>query len=212
MIADIIIIAILALSIFLGYRKGLVELGIKLVSVIIAIVLTLILYRPITNIIINTTSLDENLEQAILNQGQKIINPEEQKEETNQIQNPEQEIVSEVENHIQNEMLPEAARELSINIIRACVMLILYIVIKIALRFVTALANLVAKLPILNQFNKLGGIIYGAIRGLLIIYVVLLLISFFGQVNPQNKIHTEIQNSFITKEMYNKNIINLLIK
>ena len=212
MIADIIIIAILALSIFLGYRKGLVELGIKLVSVIIAIVLTLILYRPITNIIINTTSLDENLEQAILNQGQKIINPEVQKEETNQIQNPEQEIVSEVENHIQNEMLPEAARELSINIIRACVMLILYIVIKIALKFVTALANLVAKLPILNQFNKLGGIIYGAIRGLLIIYVVLLLISFFGQVNPQNKIHTEIQNSFITKEMYNKNIINLLIK
>ena len=212
MIADIIVIAILALSIFLGYRKGLVELGIKLVSVIIAIVLTLILYRPITNIIINTTSLDENLEQAILNEGQKIINPEEQKEETNQIQNPEQEIVSEVENHIQNEMLPEAARELSINIIRACVMLILYIVIKIALKFVTALANLVAKLPILNQFNKLGGIIYGAIRGLLIIYVVLLLISFFGQVNPQNKIHTEIQNSFITKEMYNKNIINLLIK
>ena len=67
MIADIIVIAILALSIFLGYRKGLVELGIKLVSVIIAIVLTLILYRPITNIIINTTSLDENLEQAILN-------------------------------------------------------------------------------------------------------------------------------------------------
>ena len=212
MIADIIIIAILALSIFLGYRKGLVELGIKLVSVIIAIVLTLILYRPITNIIINTTSLDENLEQAILNQGQKIINPEEQSEETNQVQKNEQDIVTQVEEQIENEMLPEAARELSINIIRACVMLILYIVIKIALRFVTALANLVAKLPILNQFNKLGGIIYGAIRGLLIIYVVLLLISFFGQVNPQNKIHTEIQNSFITKEMYNKNIINLLIK
>lgn len=212
MIADIIVIAILALSIFLGYRKGLVELGIKLVGVIIAIVLTLILYRPITNIIINTTSLDENLEQAILNQGQKIINPEEQSEETNQVQKNEQDIVTQVEEQIENEMLPEAARELSINIIRACVMLILYIVIKIALRFVTALANLVAKLPILNQFNKLGGIIYGAIRGLLIIYVLLLLISFFGQVNPQNKIHTEIQNSFITKEMYNKNIINLLIK
>ena len=212
MIVDIIIIAILALSIFFLYRKGLVELGIKLVSVIIAIVLTLILYRPITNIIINTTSLDENLEQAILNQGQKIINPEEQSEETNQVQKNEQDIVTQVEEQIENEMLPEAARELSINIIRACVMLILYIVIKIALRFVTALANLVAKLPILNQFNKLGGIIYGTIRGLLIIYVLLLLISFFGQVNPQNKIHTEIQNSFITKEMYNKNIINLLIK
>ena len=88
----------------------------------------------------------------------------------------------------------------------------LYLVSKIALRFVTALANLIAKLPILNQFNKVGGIVYGAIRGILVIYVVLLIVSFVGQINPQNKLHTEIQKSFIAKEMYSKNIIELLVK
>ena len=79
-------------------------------------------------------------------------------------------------------------------------------------RFVTALANLIAKLPILNQFNKVGGIVYGAIRGILVIYVVLLIVSFVGQINPQNKLHTEIQKSFIAKEMYSKNIVELLVK
>ena len=64
----------------------------------------------------------------------------------------------------------------------------------------------------MNQFNKVGGIVYGAIRGILVIYVVLLIVSFVGQINPQNKLHTEIQKSFIAKEMYSKNIIELLVK
>ena len=47
MVVDIIIIVILALSIFFGYKKGLVELGIGLCGGIIAIVVALTLYRPI---------------------------------------------------------------------------------------------------------------------------------------------------------------------
>lgn len=202
MVVDIIIIAILALSIFLGYRKGLIELGIKAVAVIIAIVGTLILYRPITNIIVDTTNLDENLQQTIMEKSGSIVG------DGTTGNAVEEGIVSE----IQNQMLPEAAHELSLNIIRAGVMIVLYIVIKIALRFVTALANLIAKLPILNQFNKLGGIVYGAIRGLLIIYVALLIIQFVGEVNPGNRVNEEIDKSFIGKEMYERNVIELLVR
>ena len=163
MVVDIIIIAILALSIFLGYKKGLIELGIKAVAVIIAIVGTLILYRPITNIIVNTTNLDEKIQQVIMEKSGSVVG---NGTTGNAVGD---EIVSE----IQNQMLPNTAHELALNIIRAGVMFIIYIVIKIALKFVTALANLIAKLPILDQFNKLGGIVYVAIRGLLIIYVAL---------------------------------------
>ena len=76
-------------------------------------------------------------------------------------------------------------------------MIALYILAKIALRFVTALADLIAKLPILNQFNKAGGLIYGAIRGLLIIYVALLIVNFAGQVNPQNTVNSEVYGKII---------------
>ena len=198
MVVDIIIIAILALSIFLGYKKGLVELGIKAAAVIIALVATIILYRPISNFIIDKTKLDENLQQIIMEKSEKII-------EENVVQN-------EITDEIQNQMLPDTAHELSLNIIRAGVILVLYIAIKIALRFVTALANLIAKLPILDQFNKLGGIIYGAIRGLLIIYVALLIIQFVSEVNPGNVVNEEINKSFIGKEMYERNVIELLVK
>lgn len=198
MIADIIIIAVLALSIFLGYKKGLIELGISLCAVVIAIAATLILYRPITNLIINTTNLDETIENKIV---ENLSIAEQDGEGENSIQG-----------QIQNEILPTTAREISISIIRTGVMLILYIVIRIALRLVTALANLVAKLPILEQFNEIGGIIFGAIRGIALIYIVLLIISFVGQVNSTNVIHKEIDKSIIAKEMYKNNIISLLIK
>ncbi len=202
MIVDIIIIAILALSIFLGYKKGLIELGIKAVAVIIAIVGTLILYRPITNIIVSTTNLDENIQQIIIDKSSSVVG----NETTGNV------VGDGIVSEIQNQMLPEAAHELSLNIIRAGVMLILYIAIKIALKFVTALANLIAKLPILNQFNKLGGIVYGAVRGLLIIYVALLIIQFVSGVNPGNRVNEEIDKSFIGKEMYKRNVIEMLVR
>ena len=195
MIADIIIIAILALSTYLGYKKGLIELGDKVFAVIISLVATLVLYRPLSNIIINTTNLDETIQQKII-----------KKSETTQ--NTEQEgVISEIKNQI----LPETAKEISYNIIRTGVMFILYIIIKIALKFVTILANLISKLPILEQFNELGGTIYGLIRGLILIYAVLLIIELTIGINTNNKINEEIENSIITKEMYKYNIIKLLV-
>lgn len=200
MIVDIVILAVLALSIFIGYKRGLIEIGVKLCAVVIALVVTLGLYRPISSFIINNTNIDETIEKSIVNKSQQLLNTD---NETNEIQ----EGIS-----YEFQMLPNIARELSLNIVRTMVMLLLYIVIKIALSFVTALANIVAKLPILNQFNELGGAIFGAIRGLAIIYVALLVVSFVGQVNPNNKIQTEVEKSIIGKELYKHNLMQLLIK
>ena len=61
-IIDILIVAFLALSVFLGYKKGFVSLAIKLCAFLIAILITFVLYRPLGNLIINTTSIDESIE------------------------------------------------------------------------------------------------------------------------------------------------------
>ena len=206
-IVDIIVIAIIALSVYLGYRKGLIALAIQLCAVIIALVATLILYKPISALIIDNTSLDENIQNAII---EKAENNNENNYQNNHVENAENiDVVG--ENNITS-IMPEVAKEISINIINIGVMLILYFAIKIALHFVTALANIVAKIPIIKQINKLGGIIYGLLRGILLIYVVLLLISFVGQINPENALHKEIKQSFITKEMYEHNIINIFLE
>lgn len=214
-IVDIIVIAIIALSVFFGYRKGLIALAIQLCAVIIALVATLVLYKPISALIIDNTSLDENIQNAII---EKAQNNNENNSQENTTQNTTQNnelanrdnIDGTEESNIIN-IMPEVAKQISINIINIGVMLILYFGIKIALHFVTALANIVAKIPIIKQLNKLGGVIYGLLRGILLIYVVLLLISFAGQINPENTLHKQINESFITKEMYEHNIINIFL-
>ena len=196
-IVDIIIIAIILVSTFLAYKKGLITLAIQLVSVIIAVVLTLILYKPVSNVIINVTGIDEMIQNAIL-------------EEANDIMTNNQENANQVVESIQNNMLPETARTISINIIQGAVILILYVIIRIILRFVTALANLVAKLPILNQFNKLGGVIYGILRGLLIVYILLLLVNVSGEIDAKNKVYTTVEESYIGKMMNENNVLSVL--
>ena len=77
-IVDLIIIAIILLSTFLAYRKGLITLAIQLVAVVIAVVLTLILYKPVSNLIINVTSIDETIQNAILEEANDIMTNEEE--------------------------------------------------------------------------------------------------------------------------------------
>ena len=196
-VVDIIIVAIILLSTFLAYRKGLITLAIQLVAVVIAIVLTLLLYKPVSNVIINVTAIDETIQNAIL-------------EEANNIMTNDEEGANQVVETIQNNMLPETARTISINIIQGAVILILYVIIRIILRFVTALANLVAKLPILNQFNKLGGVIYGILRGLLIVYILLLLVNVSGEKEKKNKVYTTVEESYIGKMMNENNVLSVL--
>lgn len=196
-VVDVIIVAIILLSTFLAYKKGLITLAIQLVAVVIAIVLTLLLYKPVSNVIINVTGIDESIQNAIL-------------EEANDIMTNEEKGANQVVETIQNNMLPETARTISINIIEGAVILILYIVIRIALKFVTALANLVSKLPVLNQLNQLGGIIYGILRGILIVYIVLLLVNLSGEIEPKNRVYTAVEQSYIGKIMNDNNILNIL--
>ena len=63
---DLIIVGIILLSTFLGYKKGLIGVAFKIVSFVIAIVITLILYVPVSNLVINHTGLDESIENAIV--------------------------------------------------------------------------------------------------------------------------------------------------
>ena len=198
-IIDAIVIGFIVLSTFLAYRKGFVKLAVHMCAFIIAIVLTFILSQPISNLIINGTNIDETIENTIYEKANEIM------EENNK-----NEITNEVIQKAQNEMLPETSRDLAINIVKGGVQIILFIAIRIALIFVTAIANAISKIPILNQINKAGGIAYGILRGIIIVYAILLLLNISAEINPENKINTSINESYVTKTMYENNILNIL--
>ena len=198
-LVDIILVVLIALSIFLGYKKGLATLAIKLCAFIIAILITFILYRPIANLVINTTSIDESIEDSIYNKVTEMI----QKDDTN-------ELTSDLIESAKQGMLEQTARELAINVVYGGTIIILFIIVRIALIFVSALANLVAKLPIIKQANEVGGAIYGLLRAIVIIYAILLVINFVGELSPNNIATQTINETTLTKTMYENNIFEIL--
>lgn len=198
-IVDLIIVAIIVLSTFLAYQKGLVKLAIGLCTFAISIVLTFILYQPITNVVINVTGIDEAIENSIYEKANGIM----------QENNKEDEITNQIIETAKNEMLPETARNLAINIVTGGVIIILFVAIKIALRLISAIADAIAKLPIIDQLNKTGGMIYGLLRGILIIYVALLILSVPAQIDPTNEINQSIEQSSLGKTMYQNNLLNV---
>ena len=195
-IIDIIVFAFILISVLLGYKKGLISLGIHLVAVIVALVIAFILYRPIGNLVINTTSIDESLEQTI--QGQIESAAESGLGEDNALVK-----------YVGEGLTQETSRSLAINIIYGVTMLILFIILRICLVFINSIANAIAKLPILKQFNKLGGVLYGLLRGIIIVYAILLIIGLIITLNPEGALNQTISQTYLTKMMIEHNIFNL---
>lgn len=147
-IIDLVLLAVVALFTFIGYKQGLVKVAIKILSFFIAIIIALILYKPVSNIIIKNTTIDDNIKNTIIEK----IKPEGlTKEDEVSIENSlTKKIIGDANNTIE-----EIGNAFSAKIIEVCVLLLLFIITRIVLKFVTALADLIAKLPILNQINKL---------------------------------------------------------
>lgn len=203
-VIDIILVLIVAFSAFLGYKKGLVELGAKLFAGIIAIVITLIIYKPVGNIVIKNTSIDEKIENTILEKTTNVIDENSKISDNKYIQDASDNAVSQVK----EEVLPEQARNIAVNIVYVATALILFIVSKIVLSIVISLANAVASLPILKQFNEVGGLLYGLVRGAIISFVLILVIGTIAKLNPNGSLSKNVESTYLLKEVYS-NIIKV---
>lgn len=207
-IIDIIIIAIILICIIAGYKKGLVGMAFSVASFFIAIIIALILFNPIASLIMDNTGLDETIQNAI------ISNFTEETGEQKEAENMPDIIVNYIEdrvNEVKNIGVEAAAVGIAETSIKALSFIGIFIVAKIALAFFGKLADLIASLPILKQFNKAGGLIIGILKGILIVYLILaillLVMPFFGGLG----IYTAINESFIGNMMYNNNLLLKII-
>ena len=203
-VIDIILVLIVALSAFLGYKKGLVELGAKLFAGIIAIVITLIIYKPVGNIVIKNTSIDEKIENTILEKTTNVIDENSKISDNKYIQDASDNAVSQVK----EEVIPEQARNIAVNIVYVATALILFIISKIVLSIVISLANAVASLPILKQFNEIGGFLYGLVRGAIISLVLILVIGTIAKLNPNGSLSKNVESTYLLKEVYD-NVVKI---
>ena len=208
-IFDIILIAIVALNIFICYKKGLVKLAVGLIAVLVSIILAVILYKPVSNLIIEKTQIDENIKEAIIENFTSEDSAEE-KEDDGFMKYIES-YVDDTVNKTRNEIVIEASGTIAVKVINVCAMLSIFIISRVILILLTFVADIITGLPILKQFNEIGGVLYGIIKSLLIIYVILAILFFIVYITGNTTISDAIANSFITKIFYEHNLLLTII-
>ena len=199
-VLDLIIIAIIALFTFMGYKKGLINVAFGLISFILALIISVILYKPVSNFIINYTSIDNTIESVV---EERLSSPYTTDEET-------QNIVSNYYSNIKTASTSVIAKGISKTIINVGCMIIVFIITKLILLFFKFSGDLIAKLPLIKQINHAGGFIYGLLRGFIIIYLLLALVALISPIINIDNILVTINKSIITNIMYNNNIIFIL--
>ena len=229
-ILDIIVVAIIILNIYLCYRKGLVRLAVGLVAVLVSIILALILYKPVSNLVIEHTQIDENIEKTII-KNFTVKTSEDGEEENGEVEGNEatsenneenedkdssfmkymEKYVDDAINKTRNEIVIEASEVIAVKVINVCVIIAIFIIARIALILLTFITDIITSLPIIKQFNEVGGILYGAIKAFLIIYVILAIVFFIINITGNTGMSEAIESTFITKFFYNHNILLNLI-
>ena len=198
-VVDLIIIAIVALFTFIGYKQGLIKSAIKILSFFIAIIVALILYKPVANVIMYNTPLGDNIKSTMVNNMlPEGVSADEEVDIVNSIPNM---IIEKSKDTVNN-----VAETITMKIIETGTLLLIFTIVKFGLRFVTFLTDIITKLPILHEFDKIGGLIYGILRGVMLVLVILAMILLFSPTIEENTINA-INESWIGSIIYNNNII-----
>ena len=91
--------------------------------------------------------------------------------------------------------------------------IVIFLAVKVVLLIVSLFTSQITKLPIIRQVDKIGGLAYGAIEGVVIVYALLAVISLTSVIWANNAVVMAIGKSTLGEMLYNNNIIlNLLFK
>ena len=214
-IIDVVLIAIILLNIFIGYKKGLIKVAFNIFAFLIALITTLILVKPVSQLIIKNTQIDENIKKIIINnntfeqENKDTENGEIEEKENNDtfIKKYIYEMVKEKTNEAKNKAVESVADTISIKIVEIITSIALFIIIRIIIIFFRFLSDMISKIPVIKQFNQVGGIIYGLLKAVIIIYAILTVIFIVNSIKGRGMLGDAIEDSYITKYLYNNNII-----
>ena len=218
-LVDLVIISIIISSIYWGYRRGLVAAIFKILVFIISLLIVFLLYKPVSNSIMANTQIDEklasliqsNLEGTTLADG-NLLEPSESNFSVAVVNMINDFVKEALQKNVSN-AVGYVSVELSHFMIRVGTMLLLLIIARFFLLFIRFAAELIANLPFIKLFNKSGGLIYGVIKGFLVVYLILAVFSIISPLISSWGIIDAIQDSTLGSKMYNNNIIvNIITK
>lgn len=78
------------------------------------------------------------------------------------------------------EVLSTVAEALAYGVVQVILWIVAFVVISAVLNIVARTLDLVAKLPVLNTLNTLGGLVAGFVKGAIVLYIALIFFGWLG--------------------------------
>lgn len=218
---DIVVIGIIGFNAFISYQRGLIKTLFKFVSLIISVMVTMYVYPYVSQFLIHNTGVYGSIKDWIIGllklegAAQTAQTTGDQMNFINGLQIPEafkHILVTNNNNEIYNlldvnnigDYIGGMIATLIINIIA---FLGVFIIVSILMKVVISLADLVSKLPVLNQINKLGGLAIGAIIGVIVVWFLGLVLSMLSANPNVAKVYETLEVSKVASFFYDNNLL-----
>lgn len=200
---DILVCLFIFITIYINSKKGLIEVAYKIVAFFIAIIISLILFKPISALLINNTNIYEYVNNYVVSTIDKDSNEE-------KTENKEKNSIPKIFDNAINSAKKETTQAVSSSITNIVINIIsfiaVFIITRIFLIFLHIFSEAIGNLPLIKQFNHIGGLLYGILKSFIIIFIILALVS----VLPLTSLQETIGSTIITRILYNINPILLL--
>lgn len=223
----IIVLVILAFSVWNGYRKGFIRVLFSLVSLIVTLVLATVATPYVVTYIEEQTTIDDKITEKCLIHVEEKAQQKLEDESQQQTQQAQEEaeksgvdipaewlekIVGEGSRQVgqaleESGIYQEMAQKLSHFIVCGATFFLLLILISLVLHLLIHMLDLVAKLPGIKQVNHLLGMIMGLIKGILFIWLLMYLLSIFATGPFGLMMMDYIQKSRFLSFLYQYNLL-----
>ena len=209
MIIDIIIIALIALGVFFGYKKGLVGILIGVASLILSIILAFVLQGPVSEYLYSTpvgTSIEskvtEFVNDTLSSENNENVDSEDNTKKENDFFSK---VIQDATNS--EDTVKEASKNITMFILKGITFIGIFILVRIICYILQMILNVVFDLPILHSVNKFGGMAINLVATLLKLWILLAAIQLISSVVAIDFIINLINQSCLTKLLYENNIL-----
>lgn len=218
------ILTFILLLVFRGYRKGFFKSAASAIGIVLAVLLTAILYPGVNKLLCQYTVLDDVIEQKII---EKFELPEETKtatrnEEIDTIENldlpdnvkgwliancnGETFLESGVDN-----VCSYIAKSLTAMVMRGISYVLTLLVLLLLLHILIMVLDVANYIPIVKSINKAGGAIFGAGQGILIVWIFMGIVTLLSTFSWAYQVIQMIDESPLLAWLYKKDIFLKII-
>lgn len=215
---DLALIAIVVISVMIAKKRGFIKSSDTIISLIISALLIVTLLEPFTSFLVKSPlgkTISDKISFRIEQKADDefVIEDEQSAKDfgidlglpvfmTNMVGDK----IEDIDN-MKDDIITAMSEAVTEAVLKVVAIIVLFILVKIGVFFLIKLLDVAFKLPLLNDINKILGIVVGAINGVLAVYMLCAALALFAPSESMDTLKVAIDNSILVKYFYNNNLL-----